>query len=106
MKKKKKRNKIKAKFAAFGIRLDAEPMMKTTLAFFSNGERHTMHPGLDADIPESDVTYSSFEEMSKIECGQALLARREKKENKERTTQTLVTCLRRGDRQRERETFV
>ena len=55
-KKEKTSTKIETKFAAFGIRLDAEPMMKTTLfAFFPERtrQRHAMHPGYDADIPET-----------------------------------------------------
>lgn len=52
--------KIEAKFAAFGIRLDAEPMMKRRLRLVR--WRHTMHPGIDVNIPGCDVTYPSFEE--------------------------------------------
>lgn len=50
--------KTEAKFAAFGIRLDAEPMMKRRLRLVR--WRHTMHPGIDVNKPGCDVTYSSL----------------------------------------------
>lgn len=55
---KKTSTKIETKFAAFGIRLDAEPMMRTTFAFLPERDNVTpCIPDLTPIYPKRDTTY-------------------------------------------------
>lgn len=51
----------RAKFAAFGIRLDAEPMTRRTPA--SRRGRHPCIPDLTSTYPERDATCSSSKDV-------------------------------------------